>query len=80
MAGKRRIDDDHFLGMHFTSKGELSVNDSIRGAGRDTLTAILLEHLLEGETVTRALKRLRPSPKQAGTKKRRQIGGSQRLR
>ena len=80
MAAKRRIDHDHFLGTHFTSKGELSVNDSIRGAGQDTLKAILLEHLLEGETVTRALKRLRPTPKQVGKKKRRQIGGSQRRR
>ena len=77
---KRRSVDDHFLGTHFTSTGELSVNDNIRGAGPDTLKHVLVENLLEGETVTRALKRLRPTPKQVGNKKRRQIGGSQRHR
>ena len=56
------------------------MNDNIRGAGPDTLKHVLLEHLLEGETVTRALKRLRPAPKQVGNKKRRQIGGSKRQR
>ena len=77
---KRRSDDDRFLGTHFTSTGELSVNENIRGAGPDTLKHVLVEHLLEGETVTRALKRLRPASKQVGNKKRRQIGGSQRQR
>ena len=77
---KRRSDDDRFLGAHFTSRGELSVNESIRGSGPATLKCVLLEHLLSGETVTRALKRLRPPPKQLGTKKRRQIGGSERQR
>ena len=56
------------------------MNENIRGAGPDTLKHVLLEHLLEGETVTRALKRLRPTPKHVGNKKRRQIGGSQRQR
>lgn len=56
------------------------MNDNIRGAGADTLKHVLLENLLEGETVTRALRRLRPTSKQVGNKKRRQIGGSQRQR
>ena len=77
---KRSSDDDNFLGSHFTSTGELSVNENISGAGPETLKHILVEHLLEGETIARALKRLRPAPKQLGNKKRRQIGGSQRHR
>ncbi|BDA45469.1 hypothetical protein COCOBI_07-2560 [Coccomyxa sp. Obi] len=78
---RRRPEEGKFLKTHFSSGGKLAVNDSIRGAGIDVLREIVLHILEDGETVTRALKRLRPAPKQArGNKKRRQNGAVDRQR
>ncbi len=44
---------DRFLSSHFSSGGELAVEESVRGSGPDELKEVVLDILQERETVTR---------------------------
>ena len=52
---KRRLDEDRFLGSHFSSGGRLGVDgtDTVRGAGPEALKHVVLRILQDGETVVK---------------------------
>jgi hypothetical protein len=55
MGDRKRQHDqrDKFLSSHFSSGGKLAVEESVRGAGPDSLKEVIVSLLDEGETVTR---------------------------
>lgn len=52
---KRPLDEDRFLGSHFSSGGRLGVDgtESVRGAGPEALKHVVLRILQDGETVVK---------------------------
>ena len=56
MSGRKRpLDEDRFLGSHFSSGGRLGVDgtESVRGAGPEALKHVVLRILQDGETVVK---------------------------
>ncbi|KAK9842277.1 hypothetical protein WJX81_004215 [Elliptochloris bilobata] len=69
--------------LSWVSGGQLGFNESIQGAGTLMLKRAVVEILQEGENVTKALKRLRPAPtgaasRRAGGKRARELEENRR--